>query len=543
MPFPPTLGTDEFNAAFVATFEAYLAGKFPEGDLPPTFAFYYGLAGDADLPSAGTMGPGQLGDWPAFRSTWIGLAGIGDLAAGSLAGKSDLPLGATASFLGGFFGFVGGIGGTDTALPLPPVPSYGSIGEPTQGASAPAYPPALGLDPGALAFGSLFSGTESYFEASYFLGVISGFIGQQDTAVGTPPPPSAAITNNPVPRSGTTDPIATFQAYLVASPESYLFPLRLAGALDIVDPVAGPLGKNQNSDPAGSQAQLDGQFGVFVGQVQPPFTTTRLPRLAFGPFLNLEGLTYEIELDAFAKFGLTQIQYRIYANDQPTPPFNVINLAGQASYTTNLILTLDNASATLQADAILTDAFGNVATQSVLLPGIPDTLAPTAPSFLYLAQLPDGTWIFVWGPSTDNFVVDHYQIDQVDANGNPLATLAWGVAQNFYTLVGPNLAGNHYHVTAFDPAGNVSPPSPIAMAVANAAAEPQISNVLAQQIAGTSTIRTSWSVTPLGSPCTAVVVDSQDRPLSPAIVSTNGQATLSLPTPIGVGIYRVKVTA
>ncbi len=460
MPFPPSIGEDQdgTDSALVATFEAYLAPQAPLRDIPAVCVSWLGVAGDSDLPMAGTRGA-----------------------------KAEFPTTAGA-YLGGFLGFVGGV---DPALPSPPVPDYGPIGEPTIGATGSAFPPPLGSDPDC----------------------------------GNP-----AFT-------------ASFQGYLFPAPEAYLSIPHLAGGFDAPDPAAGALAKNQSNDPDGSQAQLDGQFDVFVGQVQPPFSTTRLPRVAFGPFLNLSGLTYQVELDAFAKFGLTHIQYRIYANDQPTPPYNVVGLAGQNGFATNLILTLDSAAASLRADAILTDTFGNVAAQSVVLPGVPDTQPPTAPPFFFIAQLSDGTWLFVWGESTDNFVVDHYQIDQVDTDGHLAGIFAAGIRHNYFTTADANPAGNRYRVTAFDPAGNVSDSSPIATAVGNVAAAAQIRNVLARQLAGSAAVQAAWDVTPLGTSCIAVVVDAQERPQSIPVVSSNGHATLTLFDSARAGIFRVRVSA
>ncbi|MBO9539692.1 hypothetical protein J7643_03770 [bacterium] len=541
MPFPPTLGADQdsSNSAFVATFQAYLAGESPVGDLPVIFATFAGVLDEADLSLLGALGRNAAGE------NYGGLVALsGDfgpsMASGSLAARTDFPPTTTGSFQAGLLGYVGGVGGADTTLPTPPIPTQGPTGLPTQGAAGRSYPPVLGIDPGAMLFGALFAGAESFHEASYFLGVFAGFVGQAEGQVGAPPAPTLATTNNPAPRAGTNDSISTFQAYLVATPESYQYPLRQLGAFDVVDPVAGPIATNQNNDPAGSQAQIDGEFTVFVGEIQPPFTTSRLPRLAFGPFLNLSGLTYQIELAAFAKFGLSQIKYRIFANDQSAPPFNVIGLTGLNTYVTNLVATLGHASADLHADGILTDAFGNVATVSVVLNGIPDTSSPTAPPFLYIAQLPEGTWIFVWGASSDNFAIDHYQIDQVDELGNPVGVLA-EVRQNYFTFDGGSIAGNRYRVLAFDPALNVSASSPIATAIASAAAEPRITAVQARQVPGTGTIQVSWVVDPAGTACTAIVVDGRDRPMSNAVVSTTGQASLTLSGAVGSGVYRVRV--
>ena len=428
-----------------------------------------------------------LRDLPAMVASFTGIAGDSEVAvAGTRLAGAEFPLTA-GSYLAGFLGFVGG---PDDVLPDPPIPDYGPIGSSTSAAGNP-FPPVLGTDPDA----------------------------------------------------GNSRFVATFQGYLASMPEASQFPLRLIGAFDVADPQAGDLVLNQINDPGASYAQLDGQFDVFAGQPQPPFATTRLPRLAFGPFLVLSGLTYQVEVAAFAKFGLTRIQYRIHASDQPAPPYNVIELVGQNGFATNLILTLGSAAADLHADAILTDVFGNVATQTVVLPGVPDTQAPSAPPFLFIAQLPDGTWLFVWGEASDDFVVDHYQIDQMDAGGNLIGTFAGGIRQNYLTTAGQDIAGSRYRVTAFDPAGNVSIASPIATASGSETAGPQIRNVLARQLPGTGTIHVAWEVDPLGTPCIAVVVDAQEQPLSSPIASSNGHATLTLFDATRPGIFRVRVSA
>ncbi len=490
MPFPPTLTSDEANPAFVGTFEAYLAsGNTPAlgDDFPTTEAIWPGTIAESDLPASGawTSLGGDLANPPATYAGAVEEAALP--APGSLYAGTEFRTTA-GFFLGGFLGYVGGVAGTDSPLAAPPSPDYGPI-RPNQGAAVTAYPPTLGTDD---ANGQL---------------------------------------------------VGTFEGYLVPLPEAMLSPLASAGQI-VTDLAAGAIGQNQENDPAGSQAQLDGQFDVFVGELQPPFSTSRLPRLAFGPFLNLAGLTYQIELDAFAKFGLAQIQYRIYANDQASPPYNVINLAGQASYTTSLILTLDSPTATLHADAFLTDSFGNVATQSVALPGVPDTVPPTAPPFLYVVELPDGTWLFVWGPATDDFMVDHYQIDQVDSSGDLITNLAAGLRQNYYLWAGA-AAGNSYRVLAFDLAGNASPSSPIAKAIAAATETTpvDITEVMAEQVPGTATIQVSWVVTPQGTPCTAQIIDGLERPISLPVTSATGQATLTIPDAVSAGLYRVKVTA
>lgn len=441
---------------------------------------------EANLASGNAPALGD--DFPASWASWSGTTGEADLpSAGTHFAGIELPATAGA-YLGGILGFVGGIGGADTVLPAPPLPDYGPI-RPNQGALATAFPPALGTE-----------------EAN------AQFVG-------------------------------TFEGYLVALAEA-METLPSFGGQIPADLAPGSLGQNQQNDPAGSQAQLDGQFDVFVGEVQPAFSTTRLPRLAFGPFLNLAGLTYQIELDAFAKFGLTQVQYRIYANDQATPPYNVINLGGQTSFTTSLILTLDSPAATLHADAVLTDAFGNVAAQPVSLPGVPDTSPPTAPPFLYVVQTSDGTWLFVWGAATDDFVVDHYQIDQVDQSGNLVATLAGGIKQDYFLSRGA-VAGNYYRVLAFDLAGNISPSSPIVQAIA-ASVQPvviTISEVMAQQVPGTESISVSWVVTPAGTSCTAVIVDALDHPIGTPVTTAAAQATLTAPAGTSPALFRVKVTA
>ncbi len=490
MPFPPTLTDDERNLAFIGTFEAYLAsGDSPAlgDDFPTTEASWSGAIADSDLPCSDVWA--IHGTDPANPpANFLGALGEATLPiAGTLLAGTDVKSTA-AGFLGGFLGYVGGVDGSDTTLTAPPSPDYGPI-RPNQGAVGAAFPPALGTDE-----------TNSQF-------------------------------------------IGTFEGYLVPLPEAMQVQLTSGGEI-LSDLAAGAIGQNQLSDPAGSQAQLDGQFDVFIGEIQPPFTTSRLPRLAFGPFINLSGLTYQIELDAFAKFGLAQIQYRIYANDQGTPPYNVINLAGQASYTTSLILTLDSAAATLHADAILTDSFGNVATQSVSLSGVPDTVPPTAPPFLYVVELPDGTWLFLWGPSTDDFLVDHYQIDQVDSSGDLITNLAVDIRQNFYLWSGA-AAGNSYRVLAFDLAGNVSPSSPItkAIAAATVATPVEITEVMAEQIPGTATILVNWVVAPQGTACTAQIVDGLGRPVSLPVTSATGQAALTVPDAVAAGLYRVKVTA
>lgn len=427
-------------------------------------------------------------DLPAAVVAFPGLAGEADLlAAGTRSAGAEFPSTAGA-FLAGFLGFVGL---AESALPNPPIPDYGPIGTPTIGAAGNPFPPSLGIDPDA----------------------------------------------------GNSRFVATFQGHLASGGEYWSFAPRLGGAFDVPNPLAGTLGLNQHGDPGPSYAQLDGQFDVFSGQPQPPFATTRLPRLAFGPFLNLSGLTYQVEVAAFAKFGLTRIQYRIHANGQPTPPYNVIELVGQNGYATNLILTLGSAAADLHADAILTDVFGNVATQSVVLPGIPDTRAPSAAPFLFIAQLPDGTWLFVWGESADDFVVDHYRIDQVDTAGIPTGTFAASIRQNYLTTAGQDIAGNRYRVTAFDPAGNASIASPIATALGSETAGPQIRNALARQLPGTGTIHVAWEVDPPGTPCIAVVVDAQEQPLGSPIGSSNGHATLTLFDAARAGIFRVRVSA
>ncbi len=429
-----------------------------------------------------------LRELAAVVVSFPGITGDADLlAAGARSAGAEFPSSASV-FLGGFLGFVGG---AESALPNPPLPDYGPIGTPTIGAAGNPFPPMLGTDPD----------------------------------------------------SGNSRFVATFQGYLASGSESWSFPARLDGAFDVPDPLAGTLGLNQHGDPGPSYAQLDGQFDVFAGQPQPPFATTRLPRLAFGPFLNLSGLTYQVEVAAFAKFGLTRIQYRIYSNDQPTPPYNVIELVGQNGFATNLILTLGSAAADLHADAILTDVFGNVATQTVVLPGVPDTQAPSAPPFLFIAQLPDGTWLFVWGESTDDFVVDHYRIDRVDTAGNQTGTFAAGIRQNYLTAAGQDIAGNRYRITAFDPAGNASIASPIATALGSEIAGPQIRNVLARQLPGTGTIHVAWEVDPPSTPCIAVVVDAREQPLSSPIGSSNGHATLTLFDATRPGIFRVRVSA
>ncbi len=488
MPFPPTLTDDERNLAFVGTFEAYLAsGNSPAlgDDFPVTEASRSGAIAESDLPYSDAWA--IHGTEPANPpANFLGALEEATLPiAGTLFAGTDFKSTA-AGFLGGFLGYVGGVDGGDTTLAAPPSPDYGPI-RLNQGAATSAFPPALAADERNLQF------------------------------------------------------IGTFEGYLVPQPEA-MEVLPTFGGEILVDPEAGPMGANQQNDPAGSQAQLDGQFDVFVGSPQPPFTTSRLPRLAFGPFLNLSGLTYQIELDAFAKFGLAQIQYRIYANDQPTPPFNVINLGGQASFTTSLILTLDSAAAALHAEAVLSDSFGNIASQSVLLPGVPDTTPPTAPPFLYVLELPDSTWLFVWGQSTDDFVVDHYQIDQVDPSGDLITNLATGIEPNYYIWDGV-AAGNSYRVLAYDLAGNVSPSSPITQAVATVFPDIEITEVIAEQLPGTDTILVAWAVTPSGTPCTAMIVDALEHPIGDPVVSTTGQATLTVPTTVSAGLFRVKVTA
>ena len=154
----------------------------------------------------------------------------------------------------------------------------------------------------------------------------------------------------------------------------------------------------------------------------------------------------------------------------------------------------------------------------------------------------DGTWLFVWGPSTDDFVVDHYRIDQVDEAGNPTAVFAAGVRQNYFTASGENLAGRRYRVLAFDPAGNTSAASPIAVATGNVVAESRVRNVLARQLPGTSAVHVTWDVAPLGTPCVAQIVDARERALSDLVVSPNGQATLTLLDPTRAGIFRIRVS-
>ena len=490
MPFLPTLAADEANTAFVGTFEAYLAsGNSPAlgDDFPTTEASWPGAIAESDL-SASDAWAIQDGDPANPPASYTGAVEEAALPiAGTLFAGTDFKV-AAASFLGGFLGYVGGVDGSDTSLATPSSPDYGPV-RTNQGAAGAVFPPTLGTDE-----------TNPQF-------------------------------------------VGTFEGYRVPLPEAMQSPLASDGQI-VTDLSAGAIGQNQLTDPAGSQAQLDGEFDVFVGELQPPFTTSRLPRLAFGPFINLSGLTYQIELDAFAKFGLSQIQYRIYANDQATPPFNVINLAGQASYTTSLILTLDSPAATLHADAILADSFGNVATQSVALRGVPDTSPPTAPPFLYVVELSDGTWLFVWGPSTDDFLVDHYQIDQVDSSGDLITNLAANLKANYYLWPGA-AAGNSYRVLAFDLAGNVSPSSPIAkaIAVATEATPVEITEVMAEQVPDTASIQVSWVVTPQGTACTAQIVDGLDRPISLPVTSATGTATLTIPEAVSAGLYRVRVTA
>lgn len=540
MPFPPSLDADpdETSPAFIAPFQAYLAGTVPAWDLPGITGTFTGLVDDPGGPSPGPLGRSAAGD-PV--GAFISLSGellATALVSGTLLSRSDFPPASVGTFLGGLLGFVGG---ADTPLPAPHAPEAGPIGVPTQGAAGRPYPPPLGEDPGAMPFGALFSGTEAYHQSGYFLGVFGGVIGQAEGEIGSPPLPTPVIVAAPAPRLGPIDPIGTYPAYLRSTPDDPLHPSSLSGIFEVSDPDAGPLTENQNLDPSGSQAQLDGEIIVLVGETQPPFTTTRLPRLAFGPFINLSGLTYQVELAAFAKFGLAQVQFRLYANDQALPPFNTIGLAGLNAFVTSLVATLTSPAADLLAEARLTDAFGNVASVSVVLRGIPDTQGPTPPSFLFIAQLPAGPWLFVWGEAQDDFAISHYRLDQVDASGLPIATLASNLRQNYYTVDAPNLSGQRYRVVAFDPASNVSASSPIATAIASATSGPRITSVLARQVAGTGTIHVSWTVDPAGTPCTAVVVDARERPLSDTVVTTIGQATLTLSSAIGSGIYRVRV--
>jgi len=540
MPFPPSLGADpdETSSAFVAPFQAYLAGVLPAGDVPEISGRFTGNVDDSGWPSPGTLGRNADGDLVGAFVTFSGELAATALLSGTLVSRSDFPPASVCSYLGALLGFVGG---ADAPLPSLPSPGTSPLGVPTQGAAGHPFPPLLGDDPGAMLFGTLFSGTEAYHQSSYFLGVFSELIGQADGEIGAPPLPTPVAWASPTPRPGPIDPIGTYQAYLLSTPEGFLYPLSLPGVFDARDPDAGPLAENQNNDPSGSQAQLDGEISVLIGEIQPPFTTTRRPRLAFGPFINLSGLTYQVELAAFAKFGLDRIQYRLYANDQPAPPFNVIRLADLNTFVTSLVATLKNPAADLLAEAQLTDAFGNVANVSAVLEGIADTQSPTAPSFLFVAQLPAGPWLFVWGEAQDDFAIAYYQLEQVDASGQPIAILATDLRQNYYTADDPNIRGRRYRVIAFDPESNVSTSSPIATATASATSGPRISSVRARQVVGTGTIEVFWTVEPAGTPCTAVVVDARERPLSDTVVTTTGQATLTLFTSIGLGIYRVRV--
>ena len=194
MPFPPVLGADpdSANSAFVATFEAFLAARDPGSETPAIVTAWSGVAGDADVPAAGTRSAGS--EFPAT-------AGL---------------------YLGGFLWFAGG---SDGALQTPPVPGHGPIGSPTTGAAGTPFPPIFGADP--------------------------------DT--------------------GNLAVVGTFQAYLGARAEAWVYLPRLSGGFDVPDPVAAALGKNQVNDPTGSQAELDGQFGVFVGEADLVVGRHRLP--------------------------------------------------------------------------------------------------------------------------------------------------------------------------------------------------------------------------------------------------------------------------
>jgi fibronectin type 3 domain-containing protein len=91
----------------------------------------------------------------------------------------------------------------------------------------------------------------------------------------------------------------------------------------------------------------------------------------------------------------------------------------------------------------------------------PDTQKPTTPTGL-IATATSGTRVVVtWVASTDNVLVDHYQIQRATATG-AFATVGTSTQPQFTdTSVAKNTT-YRYRVVAFDPTGNTSDPSGIA---------------------------------------------------------------------------------
>jgi hypothetical protein len=88
-----------------------------------------------------------------------------------------------------------------------------------------------------------------------------------------------------------------------------------------------------------------------------------------------------------------------------------------------------------------------------------DSEAPTAPGAPSVASNKQGTVTLKWKPSTDNLMVQHYEVlakEGEDFKRVTLATAAWA------TLPATEFKAGTYAIRAVDVAGNKSKPSPSA---------------------------------------------------------------------------------
>ncbi len=281
--------------------------------------------------------------------------------------------------------------------------------------------------------------------------------------------------------------------------------------------------------------------GALMGQ-------DRAPVISATAIATIAEDVYQVTFEVFAPGDpLQSVSYRIYKATRDAPPWVIVEDLGSSAFSATLTVAATVYDGVI-AEILATDIAGTTASLTrslaavVLPPPPPDITPPTAPPFLYVFELPDATWLFVWGQSTDDFAVDHYQIDQVDPVGDLITNLASGVKETYYIWAG-GAAGNSYRVLAYDLAGNVSPSSPIARAVATVFPDIEITEVIAEQLPGTDTILVAWAVTPPGTPCTATIVDALEHAVGDPVVSATGQATLTVPATVSAGLFRVKVTA
>lgn len=209
----------------------------------------------------------------------------------------------------------------------------------------------------------------------------------------------------------------------------------------------------------------DGSFIEFAGEPVSAVVDSELPTVAFSAFSEDLNNNVSTQLQAYDRFGLQQVEYRIYLSTQIVPAYTVIAVSGR-DYATSLTIARSNPYATVYVEARVTDVSGNVRTVLASSSGLIDSTPPTAPPWIIsqvVLSRNDGTQQvrFSWGEASDNTYIDYYDLYLVENNAVTATKLNLsGVEDTTFLYDGIAITDETYEVVAIDSASLPSTGNP-----------------------------------------------------------------------------------